>query len=70
MPEKWTADLIGEMHMAGITAKQLAAEAGWHEKYLSAIMNGHKNPRGAEGKLRAALCRLREQEQDSTCAVP
>ena len=48
MPAKWTADLIGDMHLAGVTAKQLAAEVGWHEKYLSAVMNGHREPKGAE----------------------
>ena len=25
MPEKWTGDLLGRMHLAGITAKELAA---------------------------------------------
>lgn len=58
MPARWTADLLGEMHLAGITAKQLAAEAGWHEKYLSAVMNGHREPKHAEQVLRAAMDRL------------
>lgn len=58
MPAQWTANLIGEMHLAGVTAKQLAAEAGWHEKYLSAVMNGHREPKGAEETLRAALDRI------------
>ncbi|OLR68414.1 helix-turn-helix domain-containing protein [Intestinimonas butyriciproducens] len=58
MPAQWTGELIGEMHLKGITAKQLAAKVGWHEKYLSAVMNGHKEPKGAEKKLRAALERL------------
>lgn len=58
MPAQWTGGLVGEMHIKGVTAKQLAAEVGWHEKYLSAVLNGHKEPKGAEGKLRAALERL------------
>lgn len=58
MPAQWTGELIGEMHLKGITAKQPAAKVGWHEKYLSAVMNGHKEPKGAEKKLRAALERL------------
>lgn len=61
MPAKWTADLIGEMHLAGVTAKQLAAEVGWHDKYLSAVMNGHREPKGAEASLRAAFQRLVEK---------
>ena len=58
MPAKWTADLLGEMHMAGVTAKQLAAEVGWNPKYLSVVLNGHKEPKGAENKLRSALDQL------------
>ncbi len=58
MPAQWTAEIIGKMHLAGVTMKQLAAEAGWHEKYLSAVLHGHRNPKGAEEKLRSALARL------------
>ena len=61
MPEKWTADLLGEMHLAGVTAKQLAAEVGWNSKYLSVVLNGHKNPKGAEEKLKSALERLKSK---------
>lgn len=65
MPAKWTADLLGEMHLAGVTAKQLAAEVGWNPKYLSVVLNGHKEPKGAENKLRSALNRLVEQDDDT-----
>ena len=66
MPAKWTADLIGDMHLAGVTATQLAAEVGWHEKYLSAVMNGHREPKGAEAALRGALGRLIEKQEQHT----
>ena len=71
MPAKWTADLLGEMHLAGVTAKQLAAEVGWNPKYLSVVLNGHKEPKGAEEKLNAALYRLTSGDcnQDSTESV-
>ena len=65
MPAQWTADLLGKMHLAGVTAKQLAAEAGWHEKYLSAVLNGHREPKNAEQTLRAALARLVEKKDVS-----
>lgn len=64
MPAQWTANLLGEMHLAGVTAKQLAAEAGWHEKYLSAVLNGHREPKNAEQTLRAALDRLVEKKEE------
>lgn len=67
LKENQTADLLGEMHLAGVTAKQLAAEVGWNPKYLSVVLNGHKEPKGAEEKLNAALGRLVSgQIQDTT----
>ena len=62
MPAQWTASLIGEMHLAGVTAKQLASEAKLNPKYLSAILNGHCEPKNAEQALRAALDRLVEKK--------
>ena len=58
MPAQWTADIIGKMHLSSITAKQLADKIGWHPKYLSSVLNGHKNPKNAERALNAALDEL------------
>ena len=55
MPAQWTADILGEMHLKGVTAKRLAAAIGWHPKYLSQVLNGHVNPKDAERKIRSAL---------------
>lgn len=63
MPALWTGEVIGAMHVAGVTAKQLAAEVNWHPKYLSAVLNGHKEPKGAEKTLRDALGRLTEKAE-------
>lgn len=59
MPAQWTGEVIGDMHLAGISAKRLADEVGWHEKYLSAVLNGHREPKDAELKIREALKRLK-----------
>lgn len=66
MPAKWTAELLGDMHLARVTAKQLAAAVGWHEKYLSAVLNGHKEPQNAEEVLRSALDHLIEVKAQGT----
>jgi len=66
MPAQWTATLLGEMHLAGVTAKQLAEEANLNPKYLSAVLNGHCEPRNAEQTLRAALARLIEKQTKLT----
>lgn len=59
MPAQWTADVIGEMHLFGIKASQLAEAIGWHPKYLSRVINGHESPKGAEQKVRAGLEKLK-----------
>lgn len=66
MPAQWTAALIGKMHLNRITAKQLAAEVGWHEKYLSVVLNGHRDPKGAEEALNAALARIIARRSECT----
>ena len=58
MPEQWTADIVGKMHLNGIRAKDLADEVGWNPKYLSVVLNGRRNPKEAEKKLMAALDEL------------
>lgn len=64
MPEHWTGEILCEMHLHKVTAKRLAAEIGWHEKYLSAVLNGRRTPKGGESKARAALTRIVQREDD------
>lgn len=58
MPAQWTGELIAQMHLYKVTRKSLAEEAGITPEYISMILNGHRNPAGAEEKLNAALERL------------
>lgn len=60
MPAQWTADVVGLMHLNGITAKQLAKSIGWNPKYLSQILNGRAASKCAEEKVRSALRTLVE----------
>lgn len=62
MPAQWTADVIGEMHLYNISFASLAKAAGYHPKYLSAVLHGHRNPKKAEEKIRAALDELIAQK--------
>ncbi len=57
MLAQWTGAVKGEMHVAGVTMRALAEEIGWHEKYLSAVLNGHRAPKEAEAKVREGLSR-------------
>lgn len=55
MRAQWTGEIFGKMHIYGITAKQLAKRLGMNPKYVSVILNGHREPAGAEQKFKAAL---------------
>ena len=55
MKELWTGDLVGKMHVAGVTQEDLAAALGWNKAYISMILNGSRKPAGAREKLEAAF---------------
>lgn len=58
MPKKWTGNLVGLMHDEKISFGELAAELGVTNRYVSMVLNGHREPEGAEEKFTAALNRL------------
>lgn len=62
MPEPWTGEVVGALHVHNKTCKELADKMGIHEKYLSVILNGHRNPKGAETKVKSALAELLKEE--------
>ena len=64
MQTSWRTELFGEMRSLKIKDKELAAEAGVHPKYLSRVLNGHVDPKGAEQKLRSALDRIKDRTRD------
>lgn len=58
MIENWTGEIVGIMHVNKIKHEQLADKIGWHVKYLSAVLNGKRHPKGAEEKIRNALLEI------------
>jgi lambda repressor-like predicted transcriptional regulator len=58
MPAEWTGDVVGKLHVHGISAKSLACKLGYNSKYLSSVLNGHRTPPKAEEKCKAALNEL------------
>lgn len=58
MPAQWTGFLVGRMHNAGVTAKQLAEELGKNPKYISGVLNGHYSPKKAEQEFNEAFQKL------------
>lgn len=65
MPKKWTGNLVGLLHDNKISKTQLAEELGVTREYVSMVLNGHREPEGAEGKFTAALNRIIERKRIS-----
>lgn len=62
MPAQWTGRIVGEIHNHRLTAKELAREVGWNDKYLSQVLNSEEPPKDAERKLTDALNRIIERK--------
>ena len=58
MPAQWTGRLIGDIHNAGCTIKEVAAEAGFNPKYVSQVLNSDNPPLKAQYRLEDALSRI------------
>ena len=58
MPAQWTADIIGELHLQKISKKCVAKQMGMTPEYVSMILNGHREPIGAEQRFREAISTL------------
>ncbi len=58
MLAQWTADLVGQMHKHKISKTQLADHMGVTREYVSMVLNGHRDPAGAEQRFRAAVDEL------------
>ena len=67
MPKEWTGNLVGLMHVHKITNKMLGDEMGVTDRYVSMVLNGHREPTDAERRFTEAVNKLiSEQEQHST----
>lgn len=65
MPAQWTAEIVGQMHLARITQTALAAYMGVTREYVTNILNGHRSPKDAEARFRAAVNALAAQSNDT-----
>lgn len=66
MPAQWTANLVGEMHLKKISKKQLAIQMGVTPEYVSMVLNGHREPGGAEQRFKSALDKLVQDYSKNT----
>lgn len=66
MLAQWMEAFFGKKRAYKVKDAEIAAEVGWHPKYLSAVLNGHRSPQGAEEKLTAALDKIIERKTHGT----
>lgn len=66
MPKKWTGNLVGLMHDEKISFTELAEELAVTNRYVSMILNGHREPAGAEEKFTTALNRIIERKSHTS----
>lgn len=65
MPAQWTGDVVGQMHLYHIAKRELADSLGVTPEYVSMVLNGHREPSGAEERFRAALARLIAEQKNA-----
>ena len=65
MAEKWLEDFFGKKRAHKIKDTELASELGWHPKYLSAVLNGHRTPKHAKEKLESALSAIVNRKHET-----
>ena len=62
MLAQWIGDFVGRMHRNRVTITQISQEMGVSREYLSMILNGHREPQGAEQRMNDALDRVIEKK--------
>lgn len=70
MLAQWIADLVGKMHKFKVSKTNLAKELGVSREYVSMVLNGHREPAGAEQKFRDAAERIIERKHTERSDAP
>lgn len=65
MPQKWTGEIVGKMHNERITYDALAKKLGVTKAYVSMILNGARNPQGAQERFEGALTELISEKEET-----
>ena len=56
--EKWIGEVVGLMHIHGISQTELAEKIGVLRPHLNKILNGKYAPKGIENRIKTALDEL------------
>lgn len=55
MSEQWIAKIVGKMHIHRIRQIDVAEKLSVTPEYVSAILNGHRSPAGAQQRFEQAV---------------
>lgn len=55
MAEQWIAEIVGKMHIHRIRQQDVAKALSVTPEYVSAILNGHRSPAGAQHRFEKAV---------------
>lgn len=66
MPEKWTGEIVKELHNNNISQNELAKEIGWTVEYVSLILNSRRNPTKAKSKMETAMQTIIDRRKENT----
>ena len=64
MLPKWTGDVVGTLHVHNIEIRELAAKMGCAPEYFVKILNGKREPKNAEAKVKEALAELVKEREE------
>ena len=65
MLAQWIGDLVGQMHNNKISKTQLSEHMGVSREYVSMVLNGHRDPAGAEERFRTAVTEIIAERQEN-----
>lgn len=64
MAAQWNSEFAGKLRSSNIKQIELAAHLGYSPEYVSAVLNGKRNPKNAESKFKEALEQLLAGKQE------
>lgn len=61
MRPEWTGEVVKQLHVAELSTADLAREMELTQGYVRMILDGQRNPLGAEARIKTALFSLLHQ---------
>ena len=63
MTDFWSANVIAQLRMLGITQKDFAKQCGYSASYLSIVLRGHKDTQKSREKIDSVLRQIKQEKE-------